>query len=247
MALPVPITPTRLLPLPIFYDNPTLSLLAVMLFPDDLTLARKFVARLLNQGTLQSTLRAGCRLDNRYLLAIFDDLKDGQPDQRLVARRRYWASACGQVVKALFGLVNSRDPLVREYASWEQAIKQAEREIGRAERGKRSSFHVQHLRRFRPVLHFCGAFELAREGPRHPATAEALLLNAMTLYEELRAWHVKRSFPGARNDYLAGDIFWRWEGSAYDASGGVPDIGISPENLIPRGKPGRPRKSTIKM
>jgi hypothetical protein len=174
-------------------------------------------------------------------LAIFNDLKDGQPDQRLVARRRRWASACGQVVRVLFALTNSRNPVSHQYASWEQAIKQVERSIRRTIRGNRSSLHVQ-LRQFQRVLHFCGAFEMAREGPRHPDSVEALLLNAMTLYGKLSAWHVQRSFPGSRNDYLAGDIFWRWEGSMYDASCGIPDIGISLENLVPHGKSGRPRK-----
>jgi hypothetical protein len=241
--LPVPITPpqpTRWIPMPIFYGNATLSFYAVMLFPDDLILARKLVAKLLNR-TLQSTLGAGCQLDNRYLIAILKDLNDGQPDQRLVAKRGKWASACGQVVKVLFALTNDSDPRVRECASWEQAIKQAERTIGRVKRGNRSSLHVQ-LRRFQPVLHFCGAFELAREGPQHPDTAEALLLNAMTLYAKLSAWHAQRRFPGTRNDYLCGDIFWRWEGSEYDASCGIPDIGISFEKLVPHGTPGRPRK-----
>jgi hypothetical protein len=41
--LPIPITPLattqRLIPLPVFYDNAPLSLLAVMLFPDDLARA----------------------------------------------------------------------------------------------------------------------------------------------------------------------------------------------------------------
>src|ERR1700738_4311952 len=158
MALPVTITPTRWIPMPVFYGNATLSFYAVMLFPDDLSLARKLVARLLDQGTLQSTLRAGCQLDNQYLLAILDDLKDGQPEWKLFNRRRKWASGCGQVVKALFALTNSRDPVSCQRASWEQAIKQVERSIGRTKRGNRSSLHVQ-LRRFRPVLHFCGAFE----------------------------------------------------------------------------------------
>jgi hypothetical protein len=238
--LPVPITPpqpTRRIPMPVFYGNPELSFLAVMFFPDDMTLARKLVAKLLNR-TLQSTLGAGCQLDNRYLIAILEDLNDGQPDQRLVAKRRKWASGCGQVVKVLFALTNSRNPVSCQHASWEQAIKQVERSIGRTKRGNRSSLHVQ-LRRFRPVLHFCGAFELASEGPRHPDNVEALLLNAMTLYDKLRAWHVRRRFPGSQNDYLAGDIFWRWEGSAYDDSCGIPDIGISLENLIPHGRSGR--------
>ena len=60
--LPVPVTPARLpglRPTPVFYANSTLSMLSVMLLPDDLTLARKFVARLLSDGTLQGALAAG--------------------------------------------------------------------------------------------------------------------------------------------------------------------------------------------
>jgi hypothetical protein len=230
------------LPLPIFYNNPPRSLFAVMLFPDDLVMARKLVARLLNEKILPKALEDGCQFDNRYLRDVLADLQDGQPDSKLVGRRYYWATGCGQVVKTLFALINSHDPRVREYASWEQAIKQAEQQIGRTDRGKRSSFSVQHLHRFRPVLHFCGAFVMALEGPHHPATAEALLLKAMTLHTMLREWHVKRHYPGRRADYFDGDVFWRWEGSDYDASGaGVPDIAIPFARLIPRGKPGRPR------
>jgi hypothetical protein len=158
--LPVPITPsaaTRLIPMPVFYDNPPLSLLSVMLFPDDLDLARKAVAHFLSSGTVQSALGSGIQIDNRYMHAIISDLADGQPDQKLVRRRRYWASAVGQVVRATFALINANDPRVRDFASWEQAIRIAEREIGRTVRGKRSSLHVQ-LARFRPVLHIASAW-----------------------------------------------------------------------------------------
>src|SRR5258708_1425831 len=120
--LPVPITqPTRRIPMPVFYGNARLSFYAVMLFPDDLDLARKLTAKLLNYGTTQI----------QDLPAILADLRDGQPDQRLVAKRLKWASACGQIVKVLFALTNSPDPRVRKHASWEQAIKQAERAWGR--------------------------------------------------------------------------------------------------------------------
>ena len=67
----VPMIPRRLPPLPIFYGNAALSLLAVTWFPDDLDLARKCVARmLLHRGTPQNALTDGCQLDNKYLTAI---------------------------------------------------------------------------------------------------------------------------------------------------------------------------------
>ena len=246
LTLPVPVLPTRLprlTPMPVFYGNVLRSFLAVMLFPDNLNLARKFVARLLTQGTLQNVLSAGVRVDARYMVEILDNLRDGEPGRKLVARRRYWASACGQIVKVLFALTNSQDERVRERASWEEAIKQAEWQIGRVCRGRRSSLHVQ-LRRFAPVLHFCGAFELASEQGRPPMTADALLLNAMTLHGRLWAWHVNRRWRGARNEYLEGDIFWRWAGSEYDPSSGVPDVEVSFAMLARCGQPGRPRKYT---
>jgi hypothetical protein len=244
--LPVPISPvatttTRLIPMPVFYDNAALSLLAVMFFPDDMMLARKCVAHLLSHGTLQSTLGAGIKIDNRYMMAILDDLKDGRPEQKLVARRRYWASACGQVVKVLFALINSNDERVRERACWEAAVKIAEREIGRTIRrsGSTSSLQV-HLRRFRSVLHIAGAFELAREeGVQAPPTAQGLMLNAMTLYDHLRAWDVVRGGRGRRSDLLSGDVFWRWQRQDY-ADHGVPDIGYPFDGLVPHGKGGRP-------
>jgi hypothetical protein len=241
--LPVPITPlattTRMIPLPIFYDNPPLSLLGVMLFPDNLILARKAVAHLLSHGTLQHALGAGIKVDNRYMMAILDDLKDGQPDQRTVGRRQYWAAACGQITKVLFALINSNDERVREYASWEQAIKLAEREIGRTIRRSPSSL-LHHLRRHRAALHIRGAFEMAREETaRPPVTAEALMLNSMTLYEHLCSWDtVRGSRRGRRSDLLNGDVFWKWRDNYADH--GVPDIGVPFGRLIPHGKGGRP-------
>jgi hypothetical protein len=238
--LPVPlVTTTRLIPMPVFYDNAPLSLLAVMLFPDDLDLARKCVAHLLSHGTLQNAIGAGIKVDNRYMMAILDDLKDGQPDQKLVGRRRYWASACGQVVKVLFALTNSNDERVRERACWEAAVKIAEREIGRTVRRNESSlFH--HLRRFRSVLHIAAAYEMAREETvQPPKTAEGLMLNAMVLFEQMKAWETVRGSRGRRSDLLNGDVFWKWQRQDY-ATHGIPDIGYLFDNLVPHGKGGRP-------
>jgi hypothetical protein len=236
-----PVATTRLNPMPVFYDNALLSLAAVMWFPDDLALARKCVAHLLSHGTLQSALGSGIQIDNRYMSAILDDLKDGQPDQRLVARRRYWASAVGQTVKVLFALINSNDERVRQHASWEQAVKIAERYSDRTIRKSRSKSSFRgHLHRYQAALHICGAFEMAREETaRPPMTASALMLNAMTLFERLKAWDTVRRYPGSRADLLIGDIYWRWRGSMYDDHG-VADIGIPFDSLVPPGKGGRP-------
>ena len=236
--LPVPVAPvagaTRLIPMPVFYDNARLSLLSVMFFPDDLNLARKAVVHFLSSGTLQSALGAGIRLDNRYTADIFSDLADGEPSRKLVRRRRYRASAVGQIVKVLFALINSEDARVREHASWEQAIKIAERTIRHMRRKSESSLHA-HLRHFRPVLHIAAAFEMAREETaRPPLTASALMLNAMTLFEKLKAWDTVRGL-GRRSDLLTGDIFWRWQGTTFDDHG-VRDIGYPFENSDPAQK-----------
>jgi hypothetical protein len=245
-ALVAPVAPTRLIPMPVFYDNAPLSLLSVMFFPDDLDLARKCVAHFLSYGTLQSTLGAGVQIDKRYMSEIISDLADGEPSRKLVARRRHQASACGQIVKVLFALTNSDDAQVRDRATWELAIKIAEREIGHTIRKSGSSLHA-HLRRFRPALHIAAAFEMAKEeAERPPLNAEALMLNAMTLFERLKAWDTVRGFRGRRSDHLTGDIFWRWHGGDY-VDHGVADIGYPFDNLIPHNKGGRPRKRTLKI
>lgn len=241
LPVPVaPVAPTRLIPMPVFYDNALLSLLANMYFPDDIDLARKCTAHFLSSGTLQNTLGAGVQVDNRYMAAIISDLADGEPNRKLVARRRYRASAVGQIVKVLFAMINSEDARVRERATWELAIRIAEREIGHTIRRSELSLHA-HLRRFRPVLHIAGAFEMAREETaRPPMNAAALMLNAMTLFERLKAWDTVRGFRGRRSDHLVGDIYWRWAGSAYDDHG-IPDVDYPFEKLIPHNKGGRPR------
>ena len=53
-------------------------MLSVMLFPDDLDLARKCVAHFLSSGTLQDTLGAGVQIDKPYMAAIISDLADGR-------------------------------------------------------------------------------------------------------------------------------------------------------------------------
>jgi len=245
--LPVPVTPlaptTRLIPMPVFYANAPLSFLGVMLFPDDLILARKFVARLLlYRGGVQDALAEGIQIDHKYMTAILNDVVGDQPDSKLIRRRIHWASAVGQIVKVLLALINDSDPRVRQAASWKEAIEQAERFIDRPHRrAARSGFHPQ-LDRFRRSLHMCTAWELAREGFRPPRTADGLMLNAMTVYEQLRGWHAGRHFKGSRNSYLDAEAFWRWAGMAYDDAHGTPVLGLGFEHLVPRGSPGRPPK-----
>jgi hypothetical protein len=75
----------------VFYDNPSLSMLSVMLFPDDLDLARKCVAHFLSSGTLQDTLGAGVQIDKPYMAAIISDLATVGTH----SRRRMNPLACG--------------------------------------------------------------------------------------------------------------------------------------------------------
>ena len=238
----LPMIPRRL---PIFYGNPALSFLAVTWFPDDLTAARKCVARmLLHRGTPQDALAEGVQLDNKYLATILDDVAAGEPNDKLVSKRRYWSSACGQIIKVLFALINDADPRVRAVASWSEAIEQAEQVVGRTlrERSTSSGFHPQ-LRRFQRSLHMCAAVEMMRDGVRVPTSVDGLMLNAMVIHEHLQAWHVTRH-SSSRANYLDADAYWRWPGMAYDDTHGVPFIGLGFERLAPRGRVGRPRKNT---
>jgi hypothetical protein len=249
IMLPVPITPVtpmrlpRLIPMPVFYANRQLSLLANLFFPDDDVMARKFTAQLLAGDFLQKVLGAGIQIDNRYMTDIINDVRDGQPDRCRVAKRRYQVSAVGQITKTLFALINSPDPMVRQHATWEQAMRIAGKEIGHARTSKRESFDL-YLRRFRRVLHIAAAFELEREETaRHPMTADGLMLNAMTLHQRLWAWHTQRSFPPRvpPSDLLS-EIYWMWPQGSY-ADHGVADVGIRFERLISHGQGGRPRKN----
>ena len=239
----LPMVVRRLPPMPVFYGNAALSFLAVMWFPDDLNAARKSVARmLLHRGAPQSALAEGIQIDNKYLAAILDDVADGRPDEKLVARRRYWSSACGQIIKVLFALINDADPRVRAVASWSEAIEAAERAVGRTlrERSTSSSFHPQ-LKRFQKSLHMCAAVEMMRDGVRVPTSVDGFMLNAMVIYEHLQAWHGTRP----RANYLDAEAYWRWPGMAYDDTHGVPFIGFGFERLAPRGRVRRPRKNTL--
>jgi hypothetical protein len=241
--IPWPFVHRDLPPLPIFYRNARMSFLGVMLFPDNLELARKFVARLLvNRGSVQGALDEGISIDPQYMTAILDDVADGQPDNKLIKRRFYWASACGQIVKALLALINDPDPRVRRAASWKEAIEQAERVIDRPRRSRRarSSFHPQ-LKHFRRSLHMCCAWELMAENYRPPCSVEALMLNAMLVYEQLYAWHIGRRVSGSHNHYLDTGSFWRWPGMKFDSAHGAPLLALGFDRLI-SGSPGRPRK-----
>jgi hypothetical protein len=142
-----------------------LSFLAVMLFPDDLTLARRLVARLIHhRGRVQDAVAEGVRIDPQYMSAFIDDLGRGQPDDKLIQRRLRWSSSVGQIVKALLALVDDADPRVSRRASWKEVVLQAELLVERPRRSRRSArsgFHrpLSHLRH---SLHMCCAFELAR-------------------------------------------------------------------------------------
>ena len=249
-----PPAPGRI-PMPIYHGNAELSFLAVMLFPDDLILARKCVAgMLLFCGTPQNVL--GIRLNNEYLAAIRDEyltaiLDDviGAPDKREVKKRLYWSSAVGQIIKVLFTLVKDGDPQVRSAASLKQAIEQVEmvdhkrtRKRDKHERATRSGFQT-HLKCFQRALHMCAAFEMARDardgGPR---TIDGLMLDAMKVHEILFSWHASRYFSGNRASYLDSEVFWKWPGMSWDDSHGLPLLRISFDKLAPRGRVGRPPK-----
>jgi hypothetical protein len=198
------------------------------------------VARwLVERGIPQDALKRGL-IDTQFMAAIFDDTRGSDPTPKLIRKRRYWASACGQIVKVLFALVGSDDPRVQQSASWAEAIQQAEKVAGRSERDRKAhtSFHPW-LRRFRRALHMQAAIEIGREFGS-PRSADALMLNAMVVHQRLHDWHLARRFRGTRNDYLEADAFWAWSGMGYDDDHGVPALWLGYESLTPRGTPGRP-------
>jgi hypothetical protein len=240
----LPMIHRQMPPMPIFYGNVRWSFLAVTWFPDDLDLARKCVARMLAKGGVpQDALDQGVQVENRYVTAILDDTADGRPSDKEVTKRRYWASAVGQIAKVLFALITDDDERVRRVASWSEAIEQAERIVGRTlhERATSSGFHPQ-LKRFRRSLHMAAAIEMLREGVRVPKTVDGLMLNAMIIHTHIQAWNAIRH-SSKRVNYPATDAYGRWPGMAYDDSHGVPVLGMGFDQLAPRGRVGRPRRS----
>ncbi len=220
--------------MPVYFGNPALSFLAVTWFPDDLELARKLVARrLLRRRAPQNALEEGVQLDGRYLAEILDAVADGRPTEETVDKRRYHASAVGQIVKTLYAIVCDNDPRVQQCASEREAIQQAERMAGRPthNRRNRSSFDPQ-LKRFRRVLHMAAVLEMTREGYRPARTAEAAMSNAMIVLTVLHRWHSQRQFPGSRSKLLDGDdFFWRWPGMRYYPDHGVPVLALGFDRL----------------
>jgi hypothetical protein len=244
ITLPMTSRPTT--PMPIFHGNPAWSFFGCMLFPDDLDLARQFAVRLLlYSGRIQNTLLDGIAIDPRYMTQILDDVAFGQPNIETIKRRMRWASAAGQIVKALLALINDPDPRVRKSASWKEAIEQAEKLIGRPRRNRRStrSGFQRQLACLKRSLHMCCAWELAREGYKPPRSADGLMLNAILIHQQLWTWHEGRSFRGTRNAYLDATPFGKWPGMAHDDAHGVPVLAINIENLTAHGRSGRPRNN----
>jgi hypothetical protein len=239
-------------PITIHYGNPSWTYFGVMLFPDDPVLARRFVARLLHH---HGRMQGGHVVDLQYMNQFVDDLGYGEPDNKLIQRRRRWASNVGQIIIALLAMIDDPDPHVRERASIREAVEQIEKAAAaeppqadkqgrprlRRDRGTRSGFH-RPLDALRRSLHMAAAWEMAGDKQqrfRPPRSIDGMMLNAMTVYERLHAWDSNRP-PKDRSTYLAAPPWWAWQNMAYDGSHGTPMLALGFDQLSQLGTPGRP-------
>jgi hypothetical protein len=240
---PVPMNYRSLPPMPRFHGNAAVSFVALVLFPDDEELARKYVARWLIEHEIpQTALDQGVRLDNEYMAALYHDTRGEHPTEREIKQRQYWSSGCGQVVKTMFALVNANDPRVRDAATAKEAFRQVEAACGRTLGERQADTSLRPwMRLFKRSLHMAAALELRREDVLQPARSpEGWMLNAVPIPQRLYDWQATRHFPGKRNDYFTLDAFGPW--SDRYVNHGVPDIGIAYERLTPSGgQGGRPK------
>jgi hypothetical protein len=221
--------------LPVFHGEPAMSVVAVMLFPNDLLAAETHAARLLARGPIQK-LDVPFPLSDEFLRVLGRDMATDKASQNLVA-----GVIAGEIVKTLWALINAA-PTV---ASWGAAIEVVEGiasehivQNAKSVPIARSTYR-KHLREFRPVLHLWGVFSLGQR--RWPSDYTIFVAQAQALLDKLRTWA-----KGKRNESinLSGDFYhpplelgpvqWPLEFTLP-----VPTL---PEDFIPaRKRPGRPR------
>jgi hypothetical protein len=183
--------------LPVFHGEPATSVVAVMLFPNDLPLAETLAARILASGPIQK-ISAPLPLAPEFL-AVLGRKVSTEDDQQFTK-----GVIVGEIVKTLWALINT-SPTV---ASWAAAIEVVEGvasdhnvQTGQHRLNARSTYQ-KYLHEFRPALHLWGAFSLG--GRRWPSDYTIFFAQAMALLGELKKWAIGRP---AESLNLSGDFY----------------------------------------
>ena len=98
-----------------------------------------------------------------------------------------------EVIKVLLALIYADDPQVRARATLEEAIRQAEREIGRKTRASYPAC-MRSYGASNPPCTFVPPSSWPRSKACTAWNAEALMLNAMVIHQQLSFWDSQRSF-----------------------------------------------------
>ena len=241
--------------LPLHHIEPFAAVLGVMLFPalDEKERSRRdgFVADHLARAIKEYENGGGQTLTADVLRQLLFDAID-RPERSELETRWEESTATGEIFKLLFALANTD----KRKASWENAIRLAEREAVRSAYptiGSRSSLRKAKSR-FQNVAHLWAALSIRGRGFRQdPAVGyeyrhdfQEFVLEA----EYLARWGITWKRPAAKSvPPLKANDLWRaprdWtlveRQPGWPQSGGIPDIVISEEEMAELRGPGRQR------
>jgi hypothetical protein len=234
--------------LPIDYPEPFVAVLGTMLYPneDEGAQRRAFAAHHLAEPIRRFRAAGG--------LLPYDDLSRIAEDggARLDDLDQRWrdGTVMGELFKVLFALANHNP----ELASWEYSARIVENCAAKAKvSGARTSI-MEVKRRFLPVAHLWGAYSLRGRKWQERADVNYGFADDVASFlaeaEYLRIWGQtwKANAPNAKSPLPAGT--WampeNWTPAprkpGWPSTGMIPDIRLPEDLLLPRGRPGRPRR-----
>lgn len=191
--------------LPLFQGDAQGSLYAVMLFPDDWTMAHAWHARFLARRPLGDYLKAGHDFSDRFEDYLAGVANGSGLDRKEEEARWSAGTLVGSTVTVLWALVCDRD----DRAGWSRAI-EITSEAVRAQRKKGSPSQIRNqLRRYASVLHLWGAWYMCDT----VLPADELMAMSGALLGELRAWDAARGHSFDHDgSYLKADPIGPWAG-----------------------------------
>jgi hypothetical protein len=241
---------------PIFHGEPATSLLAIMIFPNDVKKAKALAAWKLASGPLQDFFALGYKLPMDAVLEIARGAADLARFFEEARRNEFAGTAAGTVVKCLWAMICQDRDQGLNAASWETAIRIAEDEGTKVNLRTGRSSLWQHLKDFRSVLHLWGAYDIRNRrlisdsatqavGYSGHVDVQMLMQEAETLRQQIRIWEENRiqsSCLMSGDDVYCMSPAWTppQPEPGWTKAGGIPRItfgaGVTVQS---RGKPGR--------
>lgn len=234
--------------LPVDYPEPFVAVLGTMLYPNEGEDAqRRAVAAHYLAEPIRRFEAVGGVLPYDDLLRI---VKDGGARLDDLDQRWRGGTAMGELFKVLFALANHNP----ELASWEYAARIVEASAAKAkDYGSRTSI-MEAKRRFLSVAHLWGAYSIRGRKWQERVDVnysfgddvESFLAEAEILRRWGQTWRADTA--NAKSPLPAG--VWsmpeNWTPAprkpGWPSTGMIPDIWLPDDLLLPRGRPGRPRR-----